>query len=65
MSGAISPGVKQPELEAEYSWELVARLRMRETARLTPCTVSLWEVKGTIFRNSVFEKLEKYTIWVG
>jgi len=65
MSGALSPEVKQPELEAEYSCELVPRLRMRETARLTPSTVLSCEVKGTNFRNSVFGKLDKYTICIG
>jgi len=65
MSGALSPEVKHPELGAECSCEPVPRLRMRETARLTPRTVLSCEVKGTIFRNSVFEKLEKYTICIG
>jgi len=49
MSGYHSPEVKQPELEREHSRELMLRLRMREGARLTPCTVLSCERTGTTF----------------
>ena len=55
MSGALSPEVKQLELEAELSRELMPRLRMREAAHLTPCTVLSCEGMGTTFCNYVFE----------
>jgi len=59
MSRAVSLDVKQPELEAEHSRELMPRLRMRDAARQTPCTVLSYEVKGSTFRSPVFEKLGK------
>jgi hypothetical protein len=62
MSGALSPEVKQPELEAEHSRELMLTLRMGEGARLTHCTVLSCEGKGTTFWNYVSEKMETYTI---